>query len=114
GALARRSRDEAGAEAMRHGGKVSGSVSKLTDFVVVGADPGSKHDKARSLGVTILNEDEFEKLLAGKLQVSTEQTQSQQATAKAKGASRVKKDSSSIRNRGAKSPPKKTPEGSLF
>jgi DNA ligase (NAD+) len=114
GALARRSRDEAGAEVMRHGGKVSGSVSKLTDFVVVGADPGSKHDKARSLGVTILNEDEFDKLLAGKLQVSTEQTQSQQATPKAKGAGRVKKDSSSIRNRGAKSPPKKTPEGSLF
>jgi DNA ligase (NAD+) len=114
GALARRSRDEAGAEVMRHGGKVSGSVSKLTDFVVVGADPGSKHDKARSLGVTTLNEDEFDKLLAGKLQISTDRTQLQQATAKAKGAGRVKKDSSSIRNRGAKSPPKKTPEGSLF
>jgi len=38
--LARRSRDEAGAEVLRHGGKVSGSVSKLTDYVVVGADPG--------------------------------------------------------------------------
>ena len=70
GALARRSRDEAGAEVTRHGGKVSGSVSKLTDYVVVGADPGSKYDKARSLGVTILNEDDFEKLLAGTLQVS--------------------------------------------
>ncbi len=67
GALVRRSRDDAGAEVMRHGGKVSGSVSKLTDYVVVGADPGSKHDKARSLGVTILNEDDFEKLLEGKL-----------------------------------------------
>jgi DNA ligase (NAD+) len=67
GALARRSRDQAGAEVMRHGGKVSGSVSKLTDYVVAGADPGSKHDKARSLGVTILNEDDFEKLLEGKL-----------------------------------------------
>ena len=66
GALARRSRDEAGAEVARHGGKVTSSVSKLTDYVVVGADPGSKYDKARSLGVTILNEDEFEDLLAGR------------------------------------------------
>jgi DNA ligase (NAD+) len=69
GALARRSRDEAGAEVTRHGGKVIGSVSKLTDFVVVGADPGSKYDKARSLGVTTLNEDDFDKLLAGKLDI---------------------------------------------
>src|ERR1700722_16201939 len=66
GALARRSRDEAGAEVTRHGGKVSGSVSKLTDYVVVGSDPGSKAEKARSLGVTILNEDEFDDLLAGR------------------------------------------------
>ncbi len=66
GALQRRSRDEAGAEVARHGGKVSGSVSKLTDFVVVGADPGSKRDKARSLGVPILTEDDFDKLLAVK------------------------------------------------
>lgn len=70
GALARRSRDESGAEVTRHGGKVSSSVSKLTDYVVVGSDPGSKFDKARSLGVTILNEDEFDQLLAGKRPVS--------------------------------------------
>jgi DNA ligase (NAD+) len=38
------------------GGKVSGSVSKKTDYVVAGDDPGSKHDKARSLGVTIIDE----------------------------------------------------------
>ena len=63
GALARRSRDEAGAEVVRHGGKVSGSVSKLTDYVVVGADPGSKHKKAESLGISILDEDSFDKLL---------------------------------------------------
>jgi DNA ligase (NAD+) len=69
GALARHSRDEAGAEVTRHGGKVTGSVSKLTDFVVVGDDPGSKYEKARSLGVTTLNEDDFDKLLAGKLDI---------------------------------------------
>jgi DNA ligase (NAD+) len=66
GALERRSRDEAGAEVMRHGGKVSSSVSKLTDYVVAGADPGSKFDKAKSMGVTILDERGFEDLLAGK------------------------------------------------
>jgi DNA ligase (NAD+) len=69
GALERRSREEAGAEVVRHGGKVSGSVSKLTDYVVVGADPGSKYTKARSLGVTILNEDEFDDLLAGRRKI---------------------------------------------
>ncbi len=44
-------------------GKVSGSVSKKTDYVVVGTDPGSKYDKAKELGVTMLTEGEFEKLL---------------------------------------------------
>ena len=113
GALARRSRDEGGAEVMRHGGKVSGSVSKLTDYVVVGADPGSKHAKARSLGVTILNEDDFEKLLAGKLQVLTEETQSAKASAKSKQNGRMQK-SSNEKTRGKKSSSKKTPERSLF
>ncbi len=67
GALARRSREEAGELVARHGGKVVSSVSKNTDYVVVGADPGSKYDKAKSLGVRILNEDEFDALLEGKL-----------------------------------------------
>jgi DNA ligase (NAD+) len=63
GGLANRSREEAGEIVQQHGGKVSGSVSKKTDYVVVGTDPGSKHDKAKELGVTILTEQEFEKLL---------------------------------------------------
>ncbi len=63
GGLANRSREDAGELVRQHGGKVSGSVSKKTDYVVVGADPGSKYDKAKELGVTILTESEFEKLL---------------------------------------------------
>jgi DNA ligase (NAD+) len=64
GGLANRSREEAGELVQQHGGKVSGSVSKKTDYVVVGTDPGSKYDKAKELGVPILTESEFEKLLA--------------------------------------------------
>lgn len=45
------------------GGKVSGSVSKKTDFVLAGAEAGSKLDKANSLGVKVINEKEFEKLI---------------------------------------------------
>jgi len=63
GTLANRSREEAGEIVQQHGGKVSGTVSKKTDYVVVGTDPGSKYDKAKELGVTILSEGEFEKLL---------------------------------------------------
>ena len=63
GGLANRSREEAGEIVQQHGGKVSGSVSKKTDYVVVGTDPGSKYDKAKELGVTILTEAEFEKLV---------------------------------------------------
>jgi DNA ligase (NAD+) len=62
GALARRSREDAAALVVAHGGKVSNSVSKNTDYVVVGADPGSKYEKAKSLGIAILTEDEFEAL----------------------------------------------------
>jgi DNA ligase (NAD+) len=62
GGLANRTREEAGAIVVDHGGKVSGSVSKKTDYVVVGTDPGSKYEKAKELGVTILSEGEFEKL----------------------------------------------------
>ena len=48
------------------GGKATGSVSKKTDFLVVGTDAGSKLDKAKELGVKIYSEDEFDKLI-GKL-----------------------------------------------
>ena len=113
GALARRSRDESGAEVMRHGGKVSGSVSKLTDYVVVGADPGSKYDKARSLGVAILNEDEFDQLLAGKLQAANSAHGSESPVAKSKQKGRSKKDSNESKS-AAKPSPKKTSQPRLF
>jgi DNA ligase (NAD+) len=63
GGLANRSREQAAEQVQQHGGKIAGSVSKKTDYVVVGTDPGSKYDKAKELGVTILTEDEFDKLL---------------------------------------------------
>lgn len=59
GALERFSRDEATHLLKERGAKVSSSVSKKTSFVVVGAEPGSKYDKARELGVRILGEDEL-------------------------------------------------------
>ena len=67
GGLANRTREEAGALVVAHGGKVVNSVGKSTSYVVVGSDPGSKYDKAKSLGVRILSEDEFDDLLSGKL-----------------------------------------------
>ncbi|MGC1088773.1 MAG: NAD-dependent DNA ligase LigA, partial [Candidatus Acidiferrum sp.] len=66
GSLANHSREEAGELVQQHGGKVSGSVSKKTDYVVVGTDPGSKHDKAKELSVPILTESDFEKLLSSR------------------------------------------------
>jgi DNA ligase (NAD+) len=66
GGLANRSREEAGELVLQHGGKISGSVSKKTDYVVVGTDPGSKFDKAKELGVPVLTESDFEKLLSAK------------------------------------------------
>jgi DNA ligase (NAD+) len=62
GTLPRMARDEAKELIESLGGKVSGSVSKNTDYIVAGADPGGKYDKARKLGVTVLDEEGLLKL----------------------------------------------------
>jgi DNA ligase (NAD+) len=64
GSLVDFSRDTASEAISSRGGKVSGSVSKKTDFVVVGESPGSKYDKAMSLKVPVLDEAGFKVLLA--------------------------------------------------
>lgn len=63
GTLPKLSRDEAKEMIKKNGGSVSSSVSKNTDFVLTGADPGSKYEKARDLGVKIISEEDFIKLL---------------------------------------------------
>jgi DNA ligase (NAD+) len=62
GTLQSMTRDEAGDIIKSKGGKTSSSVSKKTSFVIAGENAGSKLDKALSLGVIILNEDEFKKM----------------------------------------------------
>lgn len=63
GSMETMTRDEAKALVRERGGDVSSSVSKATSYVVAGTDPGSKYDKATELGVTILTETEFKKML---------------------------------------------------
>jgi DNA ligase (NAD+) len=65
GTLARHTRDEAKKLIEDAGGRVSGSVSKKTDYVVAGEDAGSKLDKAKELGVAVIDEKEMEKLVKG-------------------------------------------------
>jgi DNA ligase (NAD+) len=65
GTLARHSRDEARRLIEAAGGKVTGAVSKKTNYVVAGADAGTKLDRARELGVAVIDEDEMERLARG-------------------------------------------------
>mgnify|MGYP003333599950 FL=1 len=66
GSLESFSRDGINEVIAAHGGKSASSVSKKTDYVLVGSDPGSKLQKAQELGVTIIDESKFKELLAGR------------------------------------------------
>ncbi len=66
GTLANYGRDEIEGLIKQLGGKATGSVSKKTDYVVAGESAGSKLDKAKALGVAVLSEEEFEKLIGRK------------------------------------------------
>ena len=63
GALKKYARGDAEQLIRRFGGYASSSISKKTDYLVLGEDPGSKYDKAKELGVKIIKEDEFEKMV---------------------------------------------------
>jgi DNA ligase (NAD+) len=65
GTLPARSREEAREAVLARGGRVASSVSRKTDLVVAGEEAGSKLEKARELGIRIVDPDEFERLLAG-------------------------------------------------
>lgn len=66
GGLASFTRDGINEVITSHGGKSSSSVSKKTDYLIVGSDPGSKLAKAQALGVTVIDEAKFKELLAGR------------------------------------------------
>ncbi len=66
GGLVNYTRDEASDIIKNMGGNISSAVSKSTDFVIAGKDPGSKFDKATQLGIKILSEDEFIRIINGK------------------------------------------------
>ena len=63
GSLESMPRDDAHKLIVKNGGRVSSSVTSKTDYLVVGDEPGSKLDKAKRLGIKILNENEFLKLV---------------------------------------------------
>ena len=67
GGLEEMSRDEAAAAAKAAGARVTSSVSKKTDFVVAGENPGTKYDKAVELGVEVIDESEFLRRLGERL-----------------------------------------------
>ncbi|MDY7009810.1 MAG: NAD-dependent DNA ligase LigA [Planctomycetota bacterium] len=66
GTLENYSRSEIKGMIERHGGRAASSVSKKTDFVLAGENPGSKADKAKTLGVTIISEEQFTKMIKEK------------------------------------------------
>ena len=63
GTLPSMTREEASEKIDALGGHVTGSVSKKTDYVLAGSEPGSKFDKAKELGLKIIDEAEFRKML---------------------------------------------------
>lgn len=65
GKLPTMTRDEAEAIIKKYGGKTSGSVSKKTDYVLAGEDAGSKLTKARELDITVIDEEEFSRMIDG-------------------------------------------------
>ena len=65
GTLASSTREEAEETVRQHGGKAASSVSRSTDFVVAGESPGSKLQKARELGVKVLTEEEWKRMVKG-------------------------------------------------
>jgi DNA ligase (NAD+) len=64
GTLPRKSREEAESLIKDRGGKVSGSVSKVTSFVLAGEKAGSKLEKAKTLGIPVIDEDEFDRMVS--------------------------------------------------
>ena len=66
GTLPKRSRAEAESLIKEHGGKISGSVSKVTSYVLAGEEAGSKLEKARQLGIPIIDEAELERIGGGR------------------------------------------------
>jgi len=66
GGLETFTRDSISETIIAHGGKAASAVSKKTDYVLVGTDPGSKLAKAQELGVSVIDEARFKELLAGR------------------------------------------------
>ncbi|MEO0072836.1 MAG: BRCT domain-containing protein, partial [candidate division WOR-3 bacterium] len=66
GTLKNYTREQATELIFRLGGNVSSSVSKKTDYLIVGAEPGSKYDKAKALGIKMISEEEFLKMISEK------------------------------------------------